>query len=252
MTESELHKRIKYAIAHELLDMGYMSGVEVSNDGTRFDVMATKNEETIAFEVHMTNLPNWWQDRNNQKVPKGIIVEPNTRQFVEDEIHGFMELFYHCVSTYRTEEISFPTLLHTVNGDYKKSDVMGLMTELINRQWIVKSEKGYYKSIETKIRDEILETVRKTKEEQKRREEYGSSIIRELKAFIETFNRLSGVNKNDVEESLLINELIKIPYSDNQGSVLKLFTTERARTFIKKAMQNGQIYERKTGWYRKA
>ena len=30
------------------------------------------------------------------------------------------------------------------------------------------------------------------------------------------------------------------------------FTEEEARTFIKKAMQNGQIYERKSGFYAKA
>jgi replicative DNA helicase Mcm len=45
-----------------------------------------------------------------------------------------------------------------------------------------------------------------------------------------------------VEENNFINELIKT------GK----FTQDEARTFIRKAMQNGQIYERKSGFYAKA
>jgi replicative DNA helicase Mcm len=60
--------------------------------------------------------------------------------------------------------------------------------------------------------------------------------------FMEIFNALSGQDKNDVEEKNFINELVK------SGK----FTEDEAKTFIKKAMQNGQIYERKSGFYAKA
>ncbi|MGC1931901.1 MAG: minichromosome maintenance protein MCM [Candidatus Nitrosopolaris sp.] len=68
------------------------------------------------------------------------------------------------------------------------------------------------------------------------------SEISKLKVFMEVYNALSGQDKNDVEEKNFINELAKT------GK----FTEEEARTFIKKAMQNGQIYERKPGFYAKA
>ena len=68
------------------------------------------------------------------------------------------------------------------------------------------------------------------------------SEISKLKAFMEVFNALSGQDKNDVEEKNFINELART------GK----FSEEEARAFIKKAMQNGQIYERKPGFYAKA
>lgn len=68
------------------------------------------------------------------------------------------------------------------------------------------------------------------------------SEISKLKTFMEVFNALSGQDKNDVEEKNFINELART------GK----FTEEEARAFIKKAMQNGQIYERKPGFYAKA
>jgi replicative DNA helicase Mcm len=68
------------------------------------------------------------------------------------------------------------------------------------------------------------------------------SEISKLKTFMEVFNALSGQDKNDVEEKNFINELTRT------GK----FSEEEARAFIKKAMQNGQIYERKPGFYAKA
>jgi replicative DNA helicase Mcm len=67
------------------------------------------------------------------------------------------------------------------------------------------------------------------------------SEISKLKLFMEIFNALSGADKNDVEENNFINELIKT------GK----FSEEEAKTYIMKAMQNGQIYERKSGFYAK-
>ena len=68
------------------------------------------------------------------------------------------------------------------------------------------------------------------------------SEVSKLKMFMEIFNALSGQDRNDVEEKNFVNELSKT------GK----FTEDEARTFIKKAMQNGQIYERKSGFYAKA
>ena len=68
------------------------------------------------------------------------------------------------------------------------------------------------------------------------------SEVSKLKMFIEIFTALSGQDRNDVEEKNFINELIKT------GK----FTEDEARSYLKKAMQNGQIYERKSGFYAKA
>jgi replicative DNA helicase Mcm len=68
------------------------------------------------------------------------------------------------------------------------------------------------------------------------------SEVSKLKMFMEIFNALSGQDRNDVEEKNFVNEL----------SRTGKFTEDEARTFIKKALQNGQIYERKSGFYAKA
>jgi replicative DNA helicase Mcm len=68
------------------------------------------------------------------------------------------------------------------------------------------------------------------------------SEISKLKLFMEIFSSLSGEDKNDVEENVFIGELEKT------GK----FTESDARNFIKKAMNDGQIYERKPGYYSKA
>jgi replicative DNA helicase Mcm len=68
------------------------------------------------------------------------------------------------------------------------------------------------------------------------------SEVSKLKMFIEIFTALSGQDRNDVEEKNFINELVKT------GK----FTEDEARNYLKKAMQNGQIYERKSGFYAKA
>jgi hypothetical protein len=68
------------------------------------------------------------------------------------------------------------------------------------------------------------------------------SEISRLKLFMEVFNGLSGIDRNDVEEQYLINELVKT------GKFLK----EETQDYIKKAMGNGQIYERRSGFYSRA
>ncbi|MDR4511687.1 MAG: minichromosome maintenance protein MCM [Nitrososphaeraceae archaeon] len=68
------------------------------------------------------------------------------------------------------------------------------------------------------------------------------SEISKLKLFMEVFNALSGQDKNDVEEKSFIQELTQTGR----------FTEDDAKTFINKAMANGQIYERKAGYYAKA
>jgi replicative DNA helicase Mcm len=68
------------------------------------------------------------------------------------------------------------------------------------------------------------------------------SEISKLKLFMEIFSSISGEEKNDVEENVFIGELIKTAK----------FTDSDARSYIKKAMSDGQIYERKPGFYSKA
>lgn len=68
------------------------------------------------------------------------------------------------------------------------------------------------------------------------------SEISKLKLFMEIFNALSGQDKSDVEEKYFINELTQTGR----------FSEDDAKNFINKAMQNGQIYERRSGFYAKA
>ncbi|MGN6624965.1 MAG: minichromosome maintenance protein MCM [Candidatus Nitrosocosmicus sp.] len=68
------------------------------------------------------------------------------------------------------------------------------------------------------------------------------SEISKLKLFMEIFSSISGEDKNEVEENTFITELAKT------GK----FTEADAKSFIKKAMNDGQIYERKPGFYSKA
>jgi replicative DNA helicase Mcm len=68
------------------------------------------------------------------------------------------------------------------------------------------------------------------------------SEISKLKLFMEIFSSISGEEKNDVEENVFIGELVKT------GK----FNDSDARSYIKKAMNDGQIYERKAGFYSKA
>ncbi|MGD9532336.1 MAG: minichromosome maintenance protein MCM [Candidatus Nitrosocosmicus sp.] len=68
------------------------------------------------------------------------------------------------------------------------------------------------------------------------------SEISKLKLFMEIFLSISGEEKNDVEENVFIGELVKT------GK----FNDSDARSYIKKAMNDGQIYETKPGFYSKA
>jgi replicative DNA helicase Mcm len=66
--------------------------------------------------------------------------------------------------------------------------------------------------------------------------------VLKLKLFMEIYNALSGQDRDDVSEETFINELVKT------GK----FSEEDARIYIRKAMMNGQIFERKAGFYAKA
>jgi DNA replicative helicase MCM subunit Mcm2 (Cdc46/Mcm family) len=65
--------------------------------------------------------------------------------------------------------------------------------------------------------------------------------IDKLKVFINTFETLRGRNEKDVTEKDLLNALID-----------KDFGPQEVKQYIKKAVQDGQIYERKTGHYQRA
>ena len=63
-----------------------------------------------------------------------------------------------------------------------------------------------------------------------------------LKSFVDAFNELSGDEKLDVAEAQLKDKLRNT----------RKFSEDEIKEFIKKALQNGQIYERKMGVYAKA
>jgi polyhydroxyalkanoate synthesis regulator phasin len=60
LPESELHRRLKYAMAKELVEMGYQSGVEVRTaEGGYIDVQGRRGKEIINIELWKTHLPDW-------------------------------------------------------------------------------------------------------------------------------------------------------------------------------------------------
>jgi hypothetical protein len=56
LTESEIHRVAKESLALGFMREGYMTGIEVSEDGSRFDVKAVKGDKEYVFEVHFTHL----------------------------------------------------------------------------------------------------------------------------------------------------------------------------------------------------
>jgi replicative DNA helicase Mcm len=68
------------------------------------------------------------------------------------------------------------------------------------------------------------------------------SVVSKEKTFMEAFRGLTGPENNDVEEKALIDELMK----DGR------FTDEEARKYIQKFNREGQIFERRPGFWAKA
>lgn len=95
--------------------------------------------------------------------------------------------------------------------------------------------------------EEILNVVKSRKEELKLQENLATRLEKpgfegnKIKSFIEVFNTLTSQGTGDVGTKNFIDELVKT----------SKFTEDEARTYVKKAMQNGQIFERKAGWLSK-
>jgi replicative DNA helicase Mcm len=68
------------------------------------------------------------------------------------------------------------------------------------------------------------------------------SVVSKEKTFMEVFRGLTGTENNDVEEKALVDELIKT------GK----FSDEEAKKYIQKFNREGQIFERKPGFWAKA
>jgi hypothetical protein len=68
------------------------------------------------------------------------------------------------------------------------------------------------------------------------------SEVSKLKLFIEIFNAISGDDLKDVKQENFVGELL----------VTDKFTKEEIELYIKKAIENGQLYERKPGWLAKS
>ena len=68
------------------------------------------------------------------------------------------------------------------------------------------------------------------------------SVVSKEKTFMEAFRRLIGAENNDVEDKVLVDELMKT------GK----FTDEEARKYIQKFNREGQIFERRPGFWAKA
>jgi hypothetical protein len=60
MAESEVHRRLKLAMARELFEMGYQSNVEIPNgEGGFIDVQGIRGKEIINIELVKTHMPDW-------------------------------------------------------------------------------------------------------------------------------------------------------------------------------------------------
>jgi hypothetical protein len=60
MAESEIHRRLKLALAKELVEMGYQSGVEIpTGDGGYIDVQGRRGKEFINIEIVRSHTPEW-------------------------------------------------------------------------------------------------------------------------------------------------------------------------------------------------
>ena len=68
------------------------------------------------------------------------------------------------------------------------------------------------------------------------------SVVSKEKTFMELFRGLSGAENNDVEDKVLVDELVKT------GK----FSDEEARKYIEKLNREGQIFERRPGYWAKA
>ena len=68
------------------------------------------------------------------------------------------------------------------------------------------------------------------------------SVVSKEKTFMELFRGLSGAENNDVEDKVLVDELVKT------GK----FSDEEARKYIQKFNREGQIFERRPGFWAKA
>jgi len=95
--------------------------------------------------------------------------------------------------------------------------------------------------------EEVLHIMNTRREELELKEnliarlEKPGSETNKIKLFIEVFNAVSSQGMNDVGIKSFIDELVKT------GK----FTEDEAKTYLKKAMQNNQIIERKVGWLSK-
>jgi replicative DNA helicase Mcm len=67
-------------------------------------------------------------------------------------------------------------------------------------------------------------------------------VVSKEKMFMELFRGLAGDENNDVEDKVLVDELVKT------GK----FSDEEARKYIQKFNREGQIFERRPGFWAKA
>jgi hypothetical protein len=105
-----------------------------------------------------------------------------------------------------------------------------------NTKTIVIKESGWNISVLIYKKNEIQQSV---KDELERIHGKSQSEISKNQLFTEVFNALSGQNKSDVEGEVLINELIKTGR----------FSKSEIDKMIRKAMEDGYIFERIEGWY---
>jgi replicative DNA helicase Mcm len=68
------------------------------------------------------------------------------------------------------------------------------------------------------------------------------SVVSKEKTFMEVFRGLVGADNNDVEDKLLVNELVKT------GK----FSDEEAKKYVQKFNREGQIFERRPGFWARA
>ncbi len=146
MSESEIHRRIKYAIAKELVDMGYTAGVEVQREeGGIIDVQGRKGRDTINIEVWKTHIPEWMIVRVKEVI-EPIPIEPEPIELIIEQQQKIDFDVLHGKPHSEISKLKLFIEIFNALGDGGKNDVSerNFIDELINTGKFTEDEAKTY------------------------------------------------------------------------------------------------------------
>ena len=138
MIMSELHRRIKYAVAKELVEVGYTAGVDVPiSEGGFVDVQGRKGNDVLNIEVWKTQLPDWLIVR----VKEAIKASTDSETQGNTDPAVLYENPYSEVSKLKLFKEIFNTLTGVDKNDVSKRN---FIDELINTGKFTEAEVEWY------------------------------------------------------------------------------------------------------------